>query len=528
MSDRLARKVLAGRDRRASLASDLERDGVLYLAALAATCGVLVLVMSLIYRNLDRQLGHRLGPTSPWLAAVVAGEVISWAMVAIALGRRLKPARVLQIGLAYEIAQALVLSILFHTVPYTSVPPRGWSSVAVWILIFPLVVPGPRASSVAATLASLAMDPLGFGITLAFGNRLPRPAALPEIFLPTVVAAAVGIFLSGVLRRLSVEVSEARALGAYRLVQRLGAGGMGEVWLAEHRMLARPAAVKLIAPDRSRAGRDSMRRFEREARSTANLRSPHTIQLYDFGLTEEGSFYYAMELLDGYDLETLVSRFGPVPAARAVPFLLQACDSLAEAHSLGLIHRDVKPANIYVCRYALEFDFVKLLDFGLVKSVGSAEDAETNLTRVGMLAGSPHYMAPEIAAGEAMVDARSDIYSLGCVAFYLLTGRPPFDDGNVLRLLRRQIEERPGLPSEKAATPIPEELDAAILACLEKDPNRRPGSARELAEILRRVPLPEAWSAALALRWWDENGPPSFPVLLSNRRDPGPNEAAAP
>src|SRR5262249_9264842 len=214
------------------------------------------------------------------------------------------------------------------------------------------------------------------------------------------------------------------------LEELLGRGGMGEVWRANHRLLARSAAIKLIRPESFGSdGRELVRRFEREAKATAALRSPHTVDIYDFGTTEDGTFYYVMELLEGFDLETLVTRFGSVPAERAVEGLTQACHSLGHAHQGGPIHRDVKPANIYVCRYGLDWDFVKVLDFGLVKNVQYADKAGRPLTVAGVIAGTPGYMAPEMGLGNPDVDWRADIYALGCVGYWLGTRQPGFDSG---------------------------------------------------------------------------------------------------
>jgi serine/threonine-protein kinase len=293
-------------------------------------------------------------------------------------------------------------------------------------------------------------------------------------------------------------------MGSYRLEELLGRGGMGEVWKASHRLLARSAAVKLIRIEAGSDSRELLRRFEREARATANLRSPHTVNVYDYGTTEDGTFYYVMELLEGFDLETLVRRFGPVPPERALYLLEQACHSLAEAHEGGLIHRDVKPANIYVCRYGIDWDFVKLLDFGLVKN--PVTDAASHVTVAGVIAGTPGYMSPEMGLGSPDVDWRTDIYALGCVAYWLVTGRPVFGEGPAVQVLMDHIHKAPTPPSQVAGTPLPAGLERAILACLEKDPANRPQTAQELAALLRAVAVPTPWDDDRARRWWLENG----------------------
>jgi hypothetical protein len=265
------------------------------------------------------------------------------------------------------------------------------------------------------------------------------------------------------LMRVGREVNRARELGSYRLVRLLGKGGMGEVWRAEHRMLARPADIKLIRPDTipadSAEASRVLQRFEREAQATARLQSPHSIELYDFGMTNEGAFYYVMELLEGMDLKTLVQRFGPLPAGRAVSLLAQACDSLADAHHLGLVHRDVKPANLYACRKGLLVDFVKVLDFGLVITARDQPGEDMRLTRAGSATGTPSFMAPEMVVSHGELDGRADVYALGCVAYYLLTGKPgagaslPAGGGGGPR---RSGAHHPGLSPEEARGAAPE------------------------------------------------------------------------
>jgi serine/threonine-protein kinase len=303
---------------------------------------------------------------------------------------------------------------------------------------------------------------------------------------------------------------KARELGSYRLIERLSTGGMGEVWRAEHRLLGRTAAIKLIRAEICSRNDGQMgtfeRRFEREARVTASLRSPHTVTVYDFGTAPDGCFYYAMELLDGFDLEKLVTRFGPQSPERVIHFLLQVCDSLAEAHSHGLIHRDIKPQNIFVTRLGLNYDFVKVLDFGLVKTPEPFGGSHIRLTLDGTATGTPAFMSPEMALGSA-ADARSDIYSLGCVAYRLLTGESVFEGDSPVSVLLAHIQERPLPPSQRTEIEIPQELERVILACLEKDPAKRPQSASELARMLSACPLPELWSARSAEAWWRAHTP---------------------
>ncbi len=282
-----------------------------------------------------------------------------------------------------------------------------------------------------ASLASAATDPLAAWIAHLYGAPMVSAANTLVLYLPNFACAVVAILPSHVLHRLGRRLRQAQEMGSYQLVELLGRGGMGEVWRAKHRLLARGAAIKLIRPELLGAGSHAeaynmLRRFEREAQATAALSSPHTIQVFDFGATADQTFYYVMELLDGRDLQSLVREFGPLPAARALFLLRQVCHSLAEAHARGLVHRDVTPSNIYVCRMGLDYDFVKVLDFGLVKFNGrrSLEPAESG--RFHTTTGTPAFMAPEIILG-AEIDQRADVYAIGCVAYYLLTGQPVFE-----------------------------------------------------------------------------------------------------
>ena len=289
----------------------------------------------------------------------------------------------------------------------------------------------------------------------------------------------------------------------YKPVERLGSGGMGEVWRARHGMLDRPAAIKFIRPERLAVGdgvsaKRTREQFEREAQATASLTSPHTIDLFDFGVSEEGQFYYVMELLDGIDLRSLVRRFGPIPADRAIHFLRQTCHSLAEAHAAGLIHRDVKPANIYTCRRGLDHDFVKVLDFGLVVRSDDLEGGGSDL-----VAGTPAFMAPEIVTGSRRMDGRSDIYSLGCVAYWLVTGQPVFEGASVSEVIRRHVEDPPQPFAEKTEMDVPVEFERVVLDCLQKDAEQRPRTAGDLAARLSDCEsVAGTWTSDQAAYWW--------------------------
>jgi DNA-binding NtrC family response regulator len=297
-------------------------------------------------------------------------------------------------------------------------------------------------------------------------------------------------------------------IGSYQLIDRLGSGGMGEVWLARHQLLARPAAVKLVRQAARAYGEEERRlrqRFESEAHATAELQSPHTVQLYDFGMTETGSFYYVMERLRGMDLQRMVERYGPLEAERAVFLLKQACRSLSEAHHLGLVHRDVKPANLFACRLGQEHDFLKVLDFGMVSRLTPA--APSQLSAAGAMLGTPAFLAPELASGAALFDARADIYALGCVAFWLLTGRTPFEANDALAMLRHHSTTPPSPPSSLSEEPIPASLDAIVLACLSKSREDRPATVDNLWERLDAVTFAHLWDQARARAWWEQHAP---------------------
>jgi serine/threonine-protein kinase len=314
------------------------------------------------------------------------------------------------------------------------------------------------------------------------------------------------------------EVSKAREMGSYVLGDLIARGGMGDVWQATHRFLARPAAIKLIRPEilgggTPEHGRMLVERFRREARAAASLRSPHTIQLYDFGVASDGTFYYVMELLNGLDLQTLVARYGPVPPARAIHILQQVCESLGEAHDRGLVHRDIKPANIHVCRMGRECDYVKVLDFGLVKSQPPAGSAELELTTPNLICGTPAYLSPEAAMGEP-VDRRTDIYSLGCVAYWMLTGRQVFQAQSVMQMIVQHLQGVPDPPSRHSAFSVPPALDEVVLACLAKPLPERPQSAWDLADRLAECEVKPQWTCAAARLWWETRLNPEPMVTL--------------
>ncbi len=390
----------------------------------------------------------------------------------------------------------------------------GLAHVALWTLFFTVLVPTRPRETLVALIAANSSVPILY-LAQVWAGAAPALGArqyLPIFVLPYAITIALAYFAARVVHQLGVEVRRAHELGNYRLEALLGRGGMGEVWRASHRMLARPAAIKLIRRDALASdpllAETAVARFDREAQVIAGLQSPHTIELYDFGTTEDGTLFYVMELLDGIDLDALVERFGPVAWERAVHILRQACASLDEAHRRGVVHRDIKPANIYLCRRGVEHDVVKVLDFGLAKHLeAAAPRAATKLTRADAVAGTPHYMAPEMALGRGNVDGRADLYALGCVGYWLLTGREVFAAETTTEAILAHVQREPVAPSKVTELHIPEELERTILDCLAKDPSARPSSAGALAARLAAVPATRAWSEESAATWWEQHRP---------------------
>jgi serine/threonine-protein kinase len=350
------------------------------------------------------------------------------------------------------------------------------------------------------------MNPLGMLIARARGTwEFGSTSNVLLMHYPDYLLAGVAAVISYVVTGLGQQIARAREMGSYQLGELLGRGGMGEVYQATHRLLARPAAIKLIRPEMLGAGGGgaaqlAVKRFRREVEAAANLRSPHTVELYDFGVTEDQTLYFVMELLEGMDLESLVQRHGPVCAGRVIHILRQVCESLEEAHVRGMVHRDIKPANIHLGQVGLRYDFVKVLDFGLVKTV-AGESAEHSLaTAAGLTPGTPAYMAPEMALGES-VDGRADLYALGCVAYYLLTGQVVFEADTPFQMVARHLRAEPVPPSRRTEAYVPPALEQLVLACLAKLPEDRPQSAAELGRSLAAIEA-EPWGQEEARQWW--------------------------
>ena len=452
-----------------------------------------------------------LGSFLQWGPAAI-GIAVALLVAAVIRSSRLPLPAAMNIGLAFETVSSYAIAAAEFADPMVFEMHRGMlglSWVAVWIVLFTVVVPTSPLRAVLAALASVSSVPVVIGLMFASGAtsfRLSPSEFFFGLVFPYLLVVAMAYVGARVVYHLGTEVKRARELGSYLLEEKLGEGGMGEVWRARHRMLARPAAIKLIRPSfagdaRGGVSEEAVRRFEREAQVIARLRSPHTVELFDFGIADDGAFYYVMELLDGLDADSLLRRFGPTPPERAIYLLRQVCHSLSEAQSCGLVHRDIKPANIFICRYGEEYDFVKVLDFGIVRGVRDAADTNPAHTRENAVQGTPAFIAPEQAMGTDL-DGRADIYATGCVAYWLLTGQFVFTADTAMGLLLQHAQTPPVPPSGRTDQPIPAALDDLVLSCLAKDPAHRPQSARELSLRLAELEGASAWTQDRAGEWW--------------------------
>lgn len=356
----------------------------------------------------------------------------------------------------------------------------------------------------ALAIGSMALSPILMGGVLWMTDQVcanvlhtnwPTMIVVGLTMIVSGIAAVLGVHTINVLRS---EVFEARQLGQYKLGRRLGGGGMGEVYLAEHQLMKRPCALKLIRPEKAGDPR-TLARFEREVRATARLSHWNNIDIFDYGRAADGTFYYVMEYLPGMSLADLVETHGPLPAGRVIFLLRQTCEALAEAHAMGLIHRDIKPANIFAAERGRMYDVAKLLDFGMVKPIDAPESA--SLTHDGSITGSPLYMSPEQVTGDHEPDARSDIYSLGVVAYYLLSGRPPFEADQTISILVAHAHKRP-VPLSELVPDVPADLEAVVMRCLAKSPADRYPSSPALAEALDNCQAAQDWSHQHAAIWW--------------------------
>jgi eukaryotic-like serine/threonine-protein kinase len=429
----------------------------------------------------------------------VVGTAILF-LIWILAGRGLSGRGLLRLDAAGTIFASIAFIAMALTMPLVWRPDQVMNLIlnAVLLTRAALVPSEPRRTAWISATSVVGMPIVTF--LLIRGNSSPDFPLLPLVTTSALWAAFTAVMatlISSVTFHLRRSVARARRLGQYTLLEKIGEGGMGVVYRAEHEMLRRPTAIKLLPP--ASAGEEGLKRFEREAQLTARLNNPHTVSVYDYGRTPEGSFYYVMEYLTGFDLERLVRQEGPLPPGRVVHVLRQVCEALAEAHSVGLIHRDIKPANIVVSDFGGIPDFAKVLDFGLVKDVTASADAR--LTRENIVAGTPQYLAPETIRDGTSSDLRSDVYALGAVAYFLLTGTPVFQ-GRPMVVIQSHLSTAPDPPSTRLGRFLPAKLERLVLDCLEKDPALRPETADALAARLAACDDVPPWTSADAAAWW--------------------------
>ena len=518
-----------------TLPPDLIRDASTRLGILSLLAAALWL-LGTILAHLTLRFNSAPGDTR-WRSLVMPVDALAVGSILVSLAfyaytrRSTDPKRNLDLGLAFMIVTAFALGVMFHIsvvfklgrapAGLTIRPELSW--IGAVVLMFAAIVPTPPKKTMIAAFIAVSMNPIGMLIARAYGSwDFGATSAVFVMHYPDYLLVGVAGVISHVVTQLGRQVTKAREMGSYRLGDLLGRGGMGEVYRATHTMLARPAAVKLIRPEAlggadGEAAQLAAKRFTREAEAAANLRSPHTVEVYDFGVTEDGTLYYVMEMLEGMDLESFVKHHGALSPGRCIYLLRQVCESLEEAHRSGLVHRDIKPANIHVGRLGIRYDFAKVLDFGLVKPVKKLSREDTLATAAGIVLGTPAYMAPELSLGED-VDSRADIYALGCVAYFLLTGKLVFESDNPMRLVVRHMEERPAPPSRRTEQHIPRSLDDAVLGCLAKNPASRTQSAAAFAAALDRAAADvEPWGEAEAAAWWTrQTTAPTSPLATAS------------
>ncbi|HZO12291.1 MAG TPA: protein kinase [Polyangiaceae bacterium] len=373
--------------------------------------------------------------------------------------------------------------------------------IGMCFLVFGRALIVPSSAARTALASSLAMLPLVLSVSVMAIRQpeslvAPAPLQMSLYVAWAVLAVILASLGSSIIYGLREQVRRAQTLGQYTLLEKIGEGGMGSVYRARHTMLRRPTAIKLLPPDK--AGEQQLLRFEREVQNTAELTHPNTVAIFDYGRSPEGVFYYAMELLDGFDLETLVEKFGPQAPGRVVHILEQVCGALAEAHERGLVHRDIKPANIFLCERGGVPDVVKVLDFGLVKDLGSTD---SDVTDLNVVAGTPAFLAPEVITAPTSIGPASDLYAVGAVAYFLLAGKHVFTGATVVEVCGHHVHTAPTPPSQALGAPLPEPIEKLVLKCLSKKPGDRPSDARELRQALRAL-VDASWTEADALAWW--------------------------
>jgi len=441
--------------------------------ASATHLGVLALQASIWYATKRRLFGKA---ALPWLDA---------GLVLVTLSAQAFQLSNLHLGQVHHVDQMMILTS--------------------YCVLLSRAVTVPSAPLVTAVIGTFGVLPALTIAVWAGAERGYMREAVSFAAIWSAVAVLLSTFVSKVIYGLRESVSQAQQLGQYVIEQKLGQGGMGEVYLARHTLLRRLTAVKLLPPER--AGEKTVARFEREVRATSRLTHPNTVSIFDYGRTADGVFYYAMEHLDGLDLERLVRSHGPLPPSRVIHVLTQICGALNEAHHAGLIHRDLKPANVFLCERGGQRDVVKVLDFGLVKDT-SPESGAALQTEVNALIGTPMYLSPESIHSPNEVDGRTDLYALGAIAYFLLTGQDVFQGNTVVALCIAHLHDTPRRPSERLGQELPADLEALVLSCLEKAPEARPASAAALRKALLACDVP-AWSDEDADAWWRRASAPS-------------------
>lgn len=499
----------------ASAGQFAEEENALLLVRLRAVTFLLSAGLALV---VVRDLTFGEGPGWQFQAAATVAMAILATLLSATRSGSARGLRIVEIA-AFGLAAGVVAARLWHT--QLSGTARGDAtalviaskdaviSTTIVLFTYALLVPAPRGrawrSIAAIAVCPVLAEALLFLTHPEVLHLVRRTATLERIgqavFLLATVAllAGYGAYLANTMR---VSARDARQFNQYRLGDEIGVGGMGEVYFAEHRLLKRPCALKLIRPERANDPL-SAARFEREVGATARLSDPNIVEVYDYGRTTDGTFFYVMELLDGLSLEELVGRHGPLPPGRVIYLLRQACEALAEAHAAGLIHRDLKPANLFAARRGRRFDFVKLLDFGLVEAVTTPNEAGPSREESG---GTPGYMAPEQITGDRALDRRCDLYALGGVAYTLLTGRLPFEGETATQVKNGHLHD-PVVPPSRLRPDIPADLEEVVLHCLAKHPDARFQSAEELETVLTACKSAAEWDARKAAGWWEEFEP---------------------
>jgi serine/threonine-protein kinase len=475
-------------------------------ARLTAAAWVLSIVLALAFAG-----NLFVGAPLPWLrAAILLAPVGSLALLRSHRSLKLRQLRAVEAIMFGAVIAQLSLMMMTQIARFAAAEDAAsaiaseQTFLAAWcvlVLTYGIFVPNTWRRGAAVMIPAACLPYLLVGIQRWLSpevaaaldeNRATSPIPL------TLVAAAVGVFGTHVINAVRREAYKARQFGQYRLGERLGSGGMGDVYRAEHVLLKRPCAIKTIKPERET---DAVRlaQFEKEVRATARLTHWNTVEIFDYGFTNDGAFYYVMELLPGMSLEDLVLKHGALPPERAVHFLSQVCDALREAHSMGLVHRDIKPANIFASQRGGIWDVAKLLDFGLVKE-RKASGADGS-PRTGAFSGTPMYMAPEQAQDYEQVDARTDIYALGAVAYFLLTGQAPFADGDAMAILRAHATQPAPTPS-RINPEIPEDLERVVLRCLAKRREERFQDVGKLGAAIALCKCSGKWTMSKANTWW--------------------------